>query len=35
MPFLHFETHGFFTYKLFYDFHMDSIEILCYCKFVM
>jgi len=35
MPFLHFEVHGFCTNILFYDFHIDSIEILRQWKFVM
>jgi hypothetical protein len=35
MPFLHFENHGFCIDILFNGFHMDSIEILWYWKFVM
>ncbi len=35
MPFLLFETYGFCMDILFYNFHMDSIDILCHCKFVM
>jgi hypothetical protein len=35
MSFLHFEAHIFCTNILFYDFCMESIEILWYCKFVM
>ncbi len=34
MSFLHFEAQGYYT-DIFYDFHMNSIEILRYCKFVM
>ncbi len=35
VPFLHFESHGFCTDILFYNFHADFIEISCYWKFVM
>jgi hypothetical protein len=35
MPFLLFETYAFCMDTLFYNFHMDSLDILCYCKFVM
>jgi hypothetical protein len=35
MPFLHFKAHEFCTNILYYDFHMNSIEILWCCKFVM
>jgi hypothetical protein len=35
VPFLHFQTYFFCIDILFYDFHMDYIEISWYSKFVM
>jgi hypothetical protein len=35
MPFLHFESHKFCMEMLFYNFHINSIEILWFWKFVM
>ncbi len=34
MPILHFEAHGFCIDILFYDFHMDYIEILWYKRYM-
>jgi hypothetical protein len=35
MPFLHYEIHKFCMKILFFNFHMDSINILLYWKFMM
>jgi hypothetical protein len=35
VPFLYFEAHGCCINIFFYNFHMNSIEISSYCKFVM